>query len=132
MEPYLITFKSIGETSIGYISVAEGSSDLPFEIRRAYWTYFTPHDITRGGHANIDKEVVLVAVCGVIQVTVIQQNGRESNFRLDLPNIGLYIPKLCWHKMHYSHAAVQLALASNYFSNEDYIRDFDTFLRYGK
>ena len=123
MKPYFIDFNTIGSSSLGYISVAEQLKNIPFEIKRTYWTYFTPQDVTRGGHANIDKELVLVAVAGIIHVTAELQDGYKESFVLDKPDKGLYLPKLCWHTMQYSHNAVQLVLASN-----SYVNDEDKFL----
>jgi WxcM-like, C-terminal len=131
-KPYFIEFNSFGIPSTGYISVAEQLINIPFEIKRTYWTYYTPQSVTRGGHANIDKELVLVAVAGTIKVTAELQGGYKKSFVLDKPHIGLYLPRLCWHTMQYSHNAVQVVLASNFFSMNDYIRDYETFLKYGQ
>ncbi len=131
-KPHIINFKSIGSSNLGYLSVAEENKEVPFEIKRAYWTYFTPQDVTRGGHANIDKELVLVAVAGTITINIELQDGFKATFTLSKPDEGLYLPKLCWHNMHYSHNAVQLVLASNLFSEDDYIRDYNKFKAYGK
>jgi len=126
-KPYIIQFKSIGNTSLGYISIGEEASDIPFIIKRVYWTYYTPQDITRGGHANIEKELVLIAVSGTIKVSTEMPKGFEETFVLDHPSKGLFIPKLCWHTMQYSHSAVQMVIASNLYSEDDYIRDYKVF-----
>jgi dTDP-4-dehydrorhamnose 3,5-epimerase-like enzyme len=125
--PFLIQFASIGNSALGYLSVAEQQDAIPFNIARVYWTYFTPQNVTRGGHANIEKELVLVAVAGSITVTTEMRDGTTSCFVLDNPSKGLYIPNLCWHTMQYSHNAVQMVIASNLYSEEDYIRDYDSF-----
>ena len=125
--PFMIGFKSIGESALGYISVAEQFSEIPFDIKRVYWTYFTPENVERGGHANIEKELVLVAVAGSITVETEMPDGSKSVFILSRPNEGLFLPKLCWHKMKYSHNAVQMVLASNFYSEHDYIRDYSVF-----
>jgi len=130
--PTIINFKSIGSPELGYISIAEQQKDVPFEIKRAYWTYYTPQNVERGGHANIDKELVLIALSGSIVVTTELQNGEKKEYKLNKPDVGLYLPKLCWHTMKYSHSAVQLVLASNEYSKEDYIRDYSTYLTYNK
>ena len=130
--PRIIKFDSIGSSNLGYISIAEQLINVPFDIRRAYWTYFTPQNVIRGGHANIEKELVLIAVAGIINVNAEMQNGDKFYFELNKPDIGLYLPKLCWHTMRYSHNAVQLVLASNHYSQSDYIRDYNNFLQYGK
>lgn len=128
--PYIIEFDSIGSPDLGYISVGQSLEKIPFEIKRAYWTYYTPQNIMRGGHANIDKELVLVAVSGYIKVTTEMGDGTKAEFLLNNPDQGLYMPKLCWHTMQYSHNAVQLVLASNFYSEGDYIRDYEMFQNY--
>ena len=70
---------------------------------------------------------VLVAVSGKIKVTVEMIDGYNKTYQLSRPDIGLYIPKLCWHTMQYSHNAVQMVMASNYYSEKDYIRDYNEF-----
>jgi hypothetical protein len=130
IKPYLIQFDSIGDSALGYISVAEQNRNIPFKIRRTYWTYYTPQSINRGGHANIEKELVLVAVSGSITVTAELNDGYKETFSLNRPDVGLYLPKLCWHTMQYSHNAVQLVIASNLYFKEDYIRDYKQFLNF--
>lgn len=125
--PYLIHFPSIGSPTLGYLSVAEQLAQIPFEIARVYWTYYTPQNVTRGGHANINKELVLVAVAGSITVTAELRDGYKETFVLQRPDVGLYLPKLCWHTMLYSHNAVQMVIASNLYSEDDYIRDYQVF-----
>jgi dTDP-4-dehydrorhamnose 3,5-epimerase-like enzyme len=128
-KPYIIQFSSIGNSGVGYLSVAEQLEHIPFEIARVYWTYYTPQNVTRGGHANIEKELVIVAVGGVITITTELKNGDKETFELSRPDVGLYLPKLCWHTMQYSHNAVQMVIASNLYSEDDYIRDYQKFLR---
>jgi dTDP-4-dehydrorhamnose 3,5-epimerase-like enzyme len=125
--PYIIGFKSIGEPTLGYISVAEQKDIIPFEIVRVYWTYYTPQNVTRGGHANIEKELVMIAVSGTITVTAEKNDGYKETFQLNKPDEGLYLPRLCWHTMQYSHNAVQMVIASNLYSEDDYIRDYSLF-----
>lgn len=123
-KPYLLTFKAIGEINIGYISIAQHLEEIPFPIQRVYWTYYTPQNVIRGGHANINKELVLVSVAGSIIVETETLEGIKDRFYLDMPSKGLYIPPLCWHTMQYSHNAVQLVIASNNYDPNDYIRDY--------
>lgn len=130
IHPQIISFPSIGESSLGYLSVCEEMSSVPFSIARIYWTYYTPQNVTRGGHANIQKQLVLVAVAGSITVTTEMRDGSKASFVLDHPSKGLHIPQLCWHTMQYSHNAVQMVIASNLYSEEDYIRDYKVFKNY--
>ena len=126
IKPYLIEFSRIGDPGLGYISVAE-KPILPFQIKRVYWTYFTPEDVQRGGHAHFDLEQILVAVAGKIIVKTELIDCTTEEFSLDKPNMGLFVPKLCWREMLYTHNAVQMCLANNEYTKEDYIRDYAEF-----
>ena len=129
--PYLFEFGKIGDSSIGYISVAEGSG-LPFAVQRVYWTYFTPHEVIRGHHAHKKLQQVIVAVAGQITLDVINSEGIKETFNLTKPNQALYIPPMCWRTLQFSHSAVLMCLSSEPFSESDYIRDFDEFLKLTK
>lgn len=125
-KPFEIIFSKIGEPSIGYISVAEGER-LPFEPKRVYWTYFTPEDVMRGGHAHYELEQILVAAAGKITVYCEMPDGYSETFVIDTPNKGVFLPKYCWHTMKYSHNAVQMCIANMEYDSEDYIREYDKF-----
>jgi len=127
--PYLITFPKLGAPEIGYISVTEQQQLLPFETKRIFWTYYTPESIVRGRHAHHATEQVLVAAAGRITVTTELVDGTIQTFRLEDPNVGLYVPPHAWHTMQYSHSAVQLVLASAPYNEADYIRNYDEFKR---
>jgi hypothetical protein len=127
LSPFLIEFPKIGDYTKGYISIAQGDEHLPFEIRRVYWTYYTPEEIMRGRHAHFELEQILFAAAGKITVKTNSINGDNHEFVLDRPNQGLFIPKLCWREMQYSHNAVQICLASIEYDEKDYIRDYEQF-----
>ena len=125
-EPKIIQFPKIGNSSLGYISLAENET-LPFEVKRIYWTYFTPEDVERGGHAHHDLEQILVALTGKITVNTEMPEGSKNTFVLESPNQGVYLPKYSWHIMQYSHNAVQMCIASMVYEESDYIRDYNEF-----
>lgn len=125
--PQLISFKKIGNPPEGYISVFQNGLDMPFEVRRCFWTYFTPEEVVRGRHAHYDTEMILIAAAGRIIVHTEMPGGVKAEFILEKPETGLLIPRLCWHTMQYSHNAVQLVLASTVYAESDYIRDYETF-----
>ena len=104
-KPTIINFPKIGQSSLGYISLAENGT-LPFNVKRVYWTYFTPEDVERGRHAHRDLEQILVAVAGKIIVSTEMPDGFKERFVLESPNQGVYLPKYSWHVMQYSHNAV--------------------------
>ncbi len=125
-KPYLIEFNKIGSPDIGYITVAENYS-VPFEVKRIFWTYFTPESIVRGRHAHYKTEQILIAVTGRILVTTELASGEILTFPLEKPNVGVYIPPNAWHTMQYSHTAIQVVLASQNYDANDYIRDYNQF-----
>jgi len=129
--PYIINFPKIGGSSLGYISIAE-KENLPFVPKRIYWTYYTPEEVERGAHSHFELQQILVAVAGKVIVTTELSNGEKNEFVLDSPNKGLYIPKMCWRTMKYTHNAVQMCIASMEYIEEDYIRDYNEFLKYSK
>lgn len=124
--PFLIDFPKIGNSVLGYISIAE-NNNLPFEVKRVYWTYFTPESVQRGGHAHIELEQILVAVAGKIIVTTQMPGEGEQRFILETANQGIFIPKLCWRTMQYSHNAVQICIASMPYDEREYVRDYEEF-----
>ena len=125
-EPKIIQFPKIGNSSLGYISLAENET-LPFEVKRIYWTYFTPEDVERGGHSHVELQQILIAMAGTITVKTEILNGLKQVFILDNPSKGLLIPKLCWREMKYTHNAVQMCIASIAYDERDYIRDYNDF-----
>lgn len=101
---------------------------LPFDLKRIYYLFDIPSNAFRGGHSHIEQHEILIALSGSFQVTI--NNGTEKQiFLLNKPNIGLHIPTGIWRELeNFSSGAVCLVLASDVFSEDDYIRDFDEFL----
>ena len=125
--PRLISFPKIGSSTLGFISVSENMTHVPFDVKRIFWTYYTPDSILRGRHALHNTEMVLVAAAGRIIVNTEMPDGNVNVFILEKPEVGLYMPRYCWHTMQYSHSSVQLVLASNIYDEKDYIRSYDEF-----
>jgi hypothetical protein len=125
--PYLIHFDQIGDSSVGYITVSEFEKEVPFPIKRVFWTYKTPKKITRGNHANLINKEVLIAVQGEIKVTTINSIGERNTFTLNNPNEGIYLPPNIWLTIEYSDDAIQLVLASEKYNEKDYIRNYQEF-----
>jgi hypothetical protein len=73
---------------------------------------------------------LLVAVTGRIIVNTDNGKGDIQTFILDEPNKGVYIPPHVWHTMQYSHTAIQMVLASTTYDANDYIRDYEQFLKH--
>jgi hypothetical protein len=125
--PQLIDFELIGSPNIGYLTVAEHPLNIPFPIKRTYWTYFTPNNVERGHHGHHELEQVIIAVCGIIKFELESVDGEKFSFVLNNPNVGLYIPKKYWRIINFSHNSVLLCLASIEYDEKDYIRDYVEF-----
>lgn len=101
---------------------------LPFEFKRVYYLFDVPSNSFRGSHSHINQSEVLIALSGSFEVVLNDGTERESFF-LNKPNIGLYIPTGIWRELeNFSSGSVCLALASDVYKEDDYIRDFDEFL----
>ncbi|AYZ14740.1 FdtA/QdtA family cupin domain-containing protein [Chryseobacterium arthrosphaerae] len=119
--------EKIGDSSLGFITVAENLKNIPFEVKRVYWTYYTPQDVIRGGHAHKNLEQLIFAVSGIIEFNTENKDGHKETFILNNPSKGIYIPKLVWRDIKFSHNAVLLCLASLPYTEDDYIRDYQDF-----
>ena len=128
--PHIINLNKIGSPELGYITISETQKDVPFDIKRVYWTYYTPQDVSRGGHAHKNLQQLIVAVAGTITFNTEDKDGKKEVFVLDSPNTGLYIPRLIWRDIKFSHSAVLLCLASELYDEDDYFRNYQDFKNY--
>lgn len=121
-------FKEIGDYR-GTLVAIEQNKDIPFEIRRVYYMYDTTEHVHRGKHSHKCLEQILICICGSCTVTL--DDGKERlDLELNKRFEGLYIGPNTWREMHhFSSDAVLMVLASELYMEEDYIRDYDEFLR---
>jgi dTDP-4-dehydrorhamnose 3,5-epimerase-like enzyme len=126
-KPCILLFDKIGNSTIGYVSIAENNKNIPFKIKRTYWTYYTPNEVIRGNHAHKSLNQVIVAVSGEIKFSLEDINNNKSEFILSNPWQGLFIPPYHWRTIEFSHNAVLLCLASEEYDEQDYIRSYDEF-----
>jgi len=129
-QPYIVNFPVIGNKDEGYISVADYENNMPFSVRRSFWTYNIPNNTVRGNHAHYSSEQLLVAVSGSVTVKTGTPEGEQSTFVLDTPCQGLYIPPHVWRELLYGKNAVQMVMSSTKYDESDYIRDYDEFTAY--
>ena len=113
----------------GMLVALEEYKDIPFEIKRVYYMYDTKKDVHRGFHAHKSLEQILICIHGSCKVLL--DNGTEKKIvSLEKPYEGLYIANNMWREMYdFSEDAVLMVLASEYYKEEDYIRDYNEFLR---
>lgn len=114
----------------GNLSVIEELKSVPFRIARVYWLYDVPGGESRGGHAHRKLKQLLIAVSGSFTVTL--DDGREKRkFLLNHPYQGLIIDTGIWRTLDdFSSGAVCLVIASELYDEDDYIYDYDEFLKY--
>lgn len=112
----------------GMLVAVEAMRQIPFEIKRVYYIYDTLAEVHRGSHAHKSLEQVLICVHGSCKVLLDDGKEREE-IVLCKANEGLYISKNIWREMYdFSHDAVLLVLASEVYREDDYIRDYHTFI----
>ena len=127
MENILIDF-DINRDERGSLVSLEQLKNIPFEMKRLYYIFEMKDNLPRGFHAHKDLLQVLVCLKGSCKVLI--DNGKEKNeFTLNNPNQGLFIGHFLWREMYeFSSDCVLLVLASEYYDEADYIRDYDDFL----
>lgn len=124
----ILEFGDLGDER-GKLVVVEGNMDIPFEIKRVFYIYGSDKDVVRGQHANRTSEFVLINVSGSSKVRV--DNGFEEEIiELNRPRMGLYLPTMVWKDMYdFSEDSVLLVLANTHYDAEEYIRDYDEYLK---
>ena len=123
-----LEFGDLGDER-GKLVVVEGAMDIPFEIKRVFYIYGSDSSVIRGQHANRDSEFVLINVSGSSKVRV--DNGFEEEIiELNRPRMGLYLPTMVWKDMYdFSEDSVLLVLANTHYDGNEYIRDYDEYLK---
>jgi dTDP-4-dehydrorhamnose 3,5-epimerase-like enzyme len=116
----------------GNLTFIEGGRHVPFQIQRVYYLYDTPGGAERGGHAHKELHQLIVAMSGSFDV--ILNDGREKKrFHLNRSYYGLYVCPMIWRELdNFSSGSVCMVLASNFYDESDYFRDFQEFLKASK
>ena len=116
----------------GNLTVVQNGETLPFDVKRVYYLYDVPGGEDRGGHAFKNNQEVVIALSGAFDV-VVDDGERQKKFELNRSYYGLYIPAGLWRTMeNFSTNSLALEFGSVKYSAEDYIRDYDEFLKLKK
>ncbi len=113
----------------GSLTPIEGSQDIPFEIRRVFYLYDVPGGAERGAHAHINQQQFMISVMG--SFNVILKDGKDTKkYHMNRGFNGLYIPNMIWGEVEeFSSGGICVVLSSIKFDENDYIRDYDEFIR---
>lgn len=126
-EPQIIELPKIVDPR-GNLSFLQFPDQVPFEIKRVFWTYDVEGGEVRGGHAFKRQSEMVIALSGSFDVVVKDAKGDEQRFLLNRSYYGLLLPPMTWrHMQNFSTNAVSFHLTDAAFSEQDYIRDLETF-----
>lgn len=127
MDYKIVNFPKI-EDPRGNLTFLQNPQQIPFKIKRIFWTYDVPGGETRGGHAYISQEEVIIALSGSFDVIILLPDGRPQKISLNRSYYGLYLPPLVWrHMENFSTNSLSLHLSSSVFNREDYLFDFNEY-----
>lgn len=113
----------------GNLTFIEGGSQIPFDIQRVYYLYDVPGGAERGGHAHKGLHQLIIAMSGSFDV-VLDDGLEKKRVHLNRSYNGLYVCPMMWRELdNFSSGAVCMVLASNRYSEDDYYRNYDEFIR---
>lgn len=116
----------------GNLSVVQNGTDVPFDVKRVYYLYDVPGGESRGSHAHKQLSQLIIAASGSFQVTLDDGVTRKT-FVLNRPYQGLCVRPGIWRDLEdFSSGAVCMVLASEVYQEDDYIRDYEEFLKFRK
>ena len=116
----------------GSLIALDKISGLPFDIKRVYYIFNTKPEVSRGFHAH--KNLHQMAICITGSCSMVLDDGFSKNtLEMNSCSIGVYLPPMIWHEMHnFSDDCILLVLASDYYYEDDYIRDYTEFKKAAK
>ncbi len=128
----LIALERFGSLE-GTLSVVENgpASPLGYDVRRVFYVFDTPSGAERGGHSHHGDHETLVALAGSFDVLL--DDGTPEGLRrvtLKSPDTGLLIPPGIWSSVeNFTAGSVCMVLAELPYEEDDYVRDYNEFLR---
>ena len=127
--PHLIELPKI-EDPRGNLTFVQDCDQIPFDIKRVYWTYDVPAGVVRGSHSHRETQMLIVAAAGSFDMQLFDGHSTHT-FHLNRPFVGLYIPPGYWHTLdNFSSGSVCLVMTSTPYDETDYIRDFEQYMAY--
>ena len=112
----------------GNLTFVESKRHIPFDIKRVYYLYDVPGGERRGGHAHRALQEFIIAASGSFDV-ILDNGHQRKRYFLNLSYYGLYVPNMIWRELeNFSSGSVCLILASEFYDESDYYRDYEEFL----
>lgn len=131
----LLKFRKISSPTnldLGFLTPIQFPDEIPFDIKRMYYIYGVGDNETRGFHSHKRLHQILVCMHGSVDVRLENFYGEEK-YTLNDPSVGLYVGPDNWREMtNFKNEAVLMVMASEKYDEEDYIRDYDTFIEYNQ
>jgi hypothetical protein len=113
----------------GNLTFIEGNSQIPFDIKRVYYLYDVPGGAERGGHAHKDLSQLIIAMSGSFDV-ILDDGENKKRIHLNRSYQGLFVCPMIWRELdNFSSGSVCLVLASNIYSEDDYFRNKQEFMK---
>lgn len=113
----------------GNLTFVENQTHIPFDIKRVYYTYDVPGGAERGGHAHKELKQLIIAMSGSFDITL-DDGFEKKKFHLNRSYFGLYVCPMIWREIdNFSSGSVCMVLASELYSEADYYREYEAFLK---
>ncbi|QOS70055.1 FdtA/QdtA family cupin domain-containing protein [Eggerthella guodeyinii] len=124
----VLEIKTVASGESGSLSFVESDHDIPFEIKRIYYTYEVPVGFRRGKHAHRQLDQLLFCPNGCIEV-YLDDGSKQTSVMLDSPSKGLLLHSMIWREMVWrKENSLLVVAASDFYDESDYIRDYDDFM----
>ena len=114
--------------SKGNLTFVESFNQIPFDIKRIYYLYDVPGGSSRGSHAHKNLHQLIIAMSGSFDIEI-DDGENKKRFHLNRSYYGLYVPPMMWRLLdNFSSGVVCMVLASEFYDEGDYFRDYQDFV----
>lgn len=116
----------------GNLTFVESNRHIPFSIQRVYYLYDVPDGSERGGHAHKALHQLIIAMSGSFDIHLDDGDAKKT-MHMNRSYNGLYVCPMIWREIdNFSSGAVCMVLASDYYDEQDYYRDYSAFINDAK